>query len=42
MLAPIIAQEMTATWGQQVLADNRPGANTMNRAQVVATAAPNG
>ncbi len=42
LLTRIIAQKMSEAWGQQVIADNRPGANTMIGAQAVAKAAPDG
>ena len=42
VLTRVIAQKMLESWGQQVIADNRPGANTMIGAQVAAKAAPDG
>ncbi len=42
VLTRVIAQKMLDSWGQQVIADNRPGANTMIGAQVAAKAAPDG
>ncbi len=38
----LIAQKMTESMGQQVLVDNRPGANTIIGAEAVAKAAPDG
>lgn len=42
LLSRVLAQKMLESWGQQVLADNRPGANTMIGAQLAAKAAPDG
>ena len=42
MLARIIAEEMSKDLGQQVFVDNRPGANTIIGAEVVAKADPDG
>ena len=42
VLSRIIGQKMTENWGQQVLVDNRPGANTIIGAEAVAKAAPDG
>lgn len=42
VLTRVIAQKMGDSWGQQVLADNRPGANTMIGAQAAAKSAPDG
>ena len=42
VLTRVIGQKMLESWGQQVLADNRPGANTMIGAQLAAKAAPDG
>lgn len=42
ILARVIAQKMSENWGQQVLVDNRPGANTLIAAEAVAKAAPDG
>src|ERR1700719_2656891 len=40
--ARIIAQKMDEDWGQPVVVDNRPGANTIIGAETVAKAAPDG
>lgn len=42
LLGRIIADEMTKDFGQQVVVDNRPGANTIIGAQAVAKADPDG
>jgi tripartite-type tricarboxylate transporter receptor subunit TctC len=42
LLARLIAQEMSNDLGQQVFVDNRPGANTIIGADVVAQADPDG
>ncbi len=42
ILARVIAQKMSENWGQQVLVDNRPGANTLIAAEAVAKSAPDG
>jgi tripartite-type tricarboxylate transporter receptor subunit TctC len=42
LLARIIGQEMTASWGQPVVIENRPGGNTTIGALVVAKADPDG
>jgi tripartite-type tricarboxylate transporter receptor subunit TctC len=42
ILSRIIGQEMTASWGQPVVIENRPGADTAIGAEVVAKADPDG
>ncbi len=42
ILSRIVGQEMTASWGQPVFIENRPGADTSIGAQVVAKADPDG
>jgi tripartite-type tricarboxylate transporter receptor subunit TctC len=42
ILARVVAQRMSEDWGQPVLIENRPGANTVIGAQQVARAAPDG
>src|SRR5215467_458040 len=42
VLARMIGQKMSEDWGQPVLVENRPGANTVLAAQQVAKAAPDG
>src|SRR6202161_4387773 len=42
ILTRIIGKEMTASWGQTVVIENRPGADTTIAAQVVAKADPDG
>jgi len=42
ILARVIAQRMNEDWGQPVLVENRPGANTAIGAQLVAKAPPDG
>jgi len=42
ILSRIIGSEMTASWGQPVLIENRPGADTTIGAEVVAKADPDG
>src|SRR5580700_4475123 len=42
ILSRIVAKEMTASWGQAVVIENRPGADTAIGAEVVAKADPDG
>jgi tripartite-type tricarboxylate transporter receptor subunit TctC len=42
ILARVVAQRMSEDWGQPVIIENRPGANTVIGAQQVARAAPDG
>lgn len=42
MLARLVGREMSASLGQQVVIDNRPGANGIIGTDIVAKAAPNG
>jgi tripartite-type tricarboxylate transporter receptor subunit TctC len=42
VLARIIGQKMSEDWGQPVVVENRPGANTVLGAQQVARSAPDG
>jgi len=37
-----LAQELSKAWGQQVISENRPGANTIIAAEVTARSAPDG
>ncbi len=41
-LGRLIGQKMSEDLGQQIVVDNRPGANTINAAQAVAKASPDG
>ena len=40
--ARLIGQQLTEAWGQQVVVDNRPGANTLIGTHIAATARPDG
>jgi tripartite-type tricarboxylate transporter receptor subunit TctC len=42
LVARVIAQKMSESWGHQVVVDNRPGANGMIGADLVAKGAPDG
>ena len=42
VIARIIAQDMTAMWGQPVVVDNRTGANSLIATETVAQATPDG
>jgi tripartite-type tricarboxylate transporter receptor subunit TctC len=42
LLARMIGQKLTENWGQQVLVDNRPGANTVIGTDILAKSAPDG
>jgi tripartite-type tricarboxylate transporter receptor subunit TctC len=42
LVARVVAQKMSESWGQQVVVDNRPGANGMIGADLVAKASPDG
>lgn len=42
VLARAIGQELTKTWGQQVVVENRPGANTIIAAEATAKSAADG
>ncbi len=41
-LARFVGQQLTESWGQQVLVDNRPGGNTIIGTEAVAKSAPDG
>jgi tripartite-type tricarboxylate transporter receptor subunit TctC len=42
VLARIVAQKLSESWGQQVIVDNRPGASGMIGAELAARATPDG
>jgi len=42
IVARLLAQKMSDAWGQSVIVENKPGANTVLAAQLVAQAAPDG
>src|SRR5262245_22528180 len=42
VLARLIGQQLTEAWGQQVVVDNRPGANTIIGTQAALSARPDG
>ena len=42
ILARVIGQKLTEAWGQQVIAENRPGGGTVIGTEVVAKSAPDG
>ncbi len=42
LLARIVSQKLTESWGQQVIVDNRPGASGMIGAELTVRAAPDG
>lgn len=42
ILARLIGQKLTESWGQQVVVENRPGGNTVIGTEVVAKSAPDG
>ena len=42
IVARVIGQKLTESWGQQVIVENRPGATGMIGAQAIAKAAPDG
>jgi tripartite-type tricarboxylate transporter receptor subunit TctC len=42
IMARLLAQKLAEPWGQQVVVDNRPGANTIVAMQILAAAPPDG
>src|SRR6187455_465595 len=42
IMARVLGQKFTEMWGQQVIVDNRPGANTIVAIQILAAAPPDG
>ena len=42
ILARLVGQNLTAAWGQQVVIDNRPGANGVLAADMTAKGTPEG
>jgi tripartite-type tricarboxylate transporter receptor subunit TctC len=42
ILARLVGQNLTAAWGEQVVIDNRPGANGILAADMTAKATPDG
>src|SRR6202035_1103979 len=42
VLARLIGQKLSEAWSQAVVVENRPGANTVIGAQIVAKASPDG
>ncbi|HTD90094.1 MAG TPA: tripartite tricarboxylate transporter substrate-binding protein, partial [Burkholderiales bacterium] len=42
LVARLLGQKMTLSWGQQVVVDNRPGAATAIGAEITARSAPDG
>src|SRR4051812_34889339 len=42
VLARIVGQKLTETWGQQILIDNRPGGNTIIGSEAMVRSPPDG
>jgi tripartite-type tricarboxylate transporter receptor subunit TctC len=42
LMARLLASQLTETWGQQVIADNRPGGGSIIATEIVAKAPPDG